>query len=301
MTDQYTTETHSRVLTAFFDTRAAAETAIRDLTAAGIPKEYISLVGGGGASATSATTAGDRGIWESLKEFFMPEEDRYAYAEGLRRGGYLVSVRSGEANYDRVMDILDRDGSIDMDEREASWRSEGWTGYRAGAAGAGAAAYGSASAASTATTTASRGVTAGQDEVIPVYEEQIRIGKRDVSHGRVRLRTYVVETPVTEQVSLHSERVEIERHPVDRAVSAADVAFKDRTIEAEEYAEEAIVQKDVRVKEEVGLRKVAEEKTHTVSDTVRRTEVEIEDERGTVSRDVGSRPAANPKLGTPKV
>ena len=90
---------------------------------------------------------------------------------------------------------------------------------------------------------------------------------------------YVVETPVQEKVGLRSEHVEIDRHPVDRAVTAADVAFQDRTIELEEFAEEAVVAKEVRVKEEIGLRKVAEQRTETVSDTVRRTEVEIEDER----------------------
>ena len=44
--------------------------------------------------------------------------------------------------------------------------------------------------------------TAGTEEVVPVYEEQLRVGKRDVSHGRVRIRSYVVETPVNEQVRL---------------------------------------------------------------------------------------------------
>lgn len=283
MTDPYTTQSHSRILTAFFDTRAAAETAVRDLTAAGIAKEQVSLLGEG-ASPTQATHS-ERGFWDSLKDFFMPEEDRYTYAEGLRRGGYLVTVRSDQANYDRIIDILDRDGSIDMDEREATWRSEGWTGYRAAAAGR----------------TATSGSTAGQDEAIPLYEEQISIGKRDVSHGRVRLRTYVVETPVTEQVALRSERVEIERHPVDRAVSGGEAAFRERTIEAEEHAEEAVVQKNVRVREEIGLRKVAEERTQTVSDTVRRTEVEIEDERGTATRESGSRPIVTPTPGTSKI
>ena len=88
---------------------------------------------------------------------------------------------------------------------------------------------------------------------------------------------------------LSDERVEIERHPVDRAAAPAGVTSTDRTLEAEGYAEEAIVAKDVRVKEEMGLRKVAEQRTETVPDKVRRTE--IEDERGrivqrTMSKDV---------------
>jgi stress response protein YsnF len=59
----------------------------------------------------------------------------------------------------------------------------------------------------------------GNEEVIPVAEEELRIGKRDVSHGRVRVRSYVVETPVSEQVSLREENVHIERRPADRAIS----------------------------------------------------------------------------------
>jgi uncharacterized protein (TIGR02271 family) len=76
---------------------------------------------------------------------------------------------------------------------------------------------------------------------VPVYEEQLRVGKRDVSHGRVRIRSYVVETPVNEQVRLRSESVQIERKPVDRPVAAGDALFQDRVIEAEERAEEAVV------------------------------------------------------------
>ena len=168
----------------------------------------------------------------------MPEEDRHGYAEGLRRGGYIVAVTADEANYTRVLDILDRDGSVDMDEREASWRKEGWTGSQAGKpavlgatpapAVASAAtqtrlvddrAVSAAPAQSTAATGAAGTVAAGSEEVVPVYEEELRVGKRDVSHGRVRLRSYVVETPVREQIGLREERVSVERRPVDRAVT----------------------------------------------------------------------------------
>ena len=297
MSDLFRDDVHSRTLTAFFDTRGAADQAVADLEAAGIPRQHINRVDGRAASAGTATTGtGGTGFLASLKDMFMPEEDRYGYAEGLQRGGYLVSVKADEANYTRVTDILDRDGAIDMDEREVSWRQEGWTGYQAGSTArstAGSAATGAVAGATTAavaTGTAATGIAAAgatrgtgtvQDEVIPVYEERLKVGKRDVSHGRVRLRSYVVETPVQEQVSLHSEHVEVDRRPVDRAVTSADVAFQDRTIELEERAEEAIVSKDVRVTEEVGLRRVADERTETISDKVRRTEVEVDDGRTT--------------------
>ena len=305
MSDFSRDDVHSRTLTAFFDTRGAADQAVSDLEAAGIPRQHIHRVDGGATSTPTTMSTGDTGFFAALKDMFMPEEDRYGYAEGLQRGGFLVSVRADEANYTRVTDILDRDGAIDMDEREASWRKEGWTGYQAGgtattvgytAAGTAAAAGGVATiAANTGPTTVSaantaRGLETDRDEVIPVYEERLKVGKRDVSHGRVRLRSYVVETPVQEQVSLHSERVEVDRRPVDRAVTSADLAFQDRTIELEESAEEVVISKDVRVTEEVGLRKVAQERTETVSDKVRHTEVEVEDGRtiGAVAGAAGS-------------
>ena len=300
MSDFSRDDVHSRTLTAFFDTRGAADQAISDLEAAGVPRQHIHRVEGGTTATASTSSTGSTGFLASLKDMFMPEEDRYGYAEGLQRGGYLISVRAEEANYTRVMDILDRDGAVDMDEREASWRKEGWTGYQAGSmtasttgyAGTGSTSATASSVAAAATSAtagraevaaagARQGLAAGQDDVIPIYEERLKVGKRDVSHGRVRLRSYVIETPVQEQVSLHSEHVEVDRRPVDRAVTSADVAFQDRTIELDEYAEEAVVSKDVRVTEEIGLRKVAQERTETVSDKVRHTEVEIEDGRTT--------------------
>jgi len=283
-----TNEVHSRSLTAFFDTREAADRAIRDLESAGIPRQHISRIDGGTSSTSATTGLGGTGFWDSLKDLFMPDEDRYGYAEGLRRGGYMVSVRAEEASYNRVLEILDRDGAVDMDQREASWRSEGWAGYQAGGVAMGAAGVTGAAAnlaarptAQTRTAAASdvRSLRSGEDAVIPIYEEQLRVGKRDVSHGRVRLRSYMVETPVNEQVTLRSERVDVERHAVDRPVSATDAMFQDRAIELEETAEEAVVSKQARVVEEISLRKEAHDRTETITDKVRRTEVEIEDER----------------------
>jgi len=100
----------------------------------------------------------------------------------------------------------------------------------------------------------------------------------------VRVRSYVVETPVNEQVNLRQERVSVERRPADRAVSGADNLFRERTIEAEERAEEAVVSKEARVKEELVVKKDVGQRTETVSDKVRRTEVEVEDDRTSATR-----------------
>jgi uncharacterized protein (TIGR02271 family) len=113
-------------------------------------------------------------------------------------------------------------------------------------------------------------------EAIPVVEETLRVGKREVSGGRVRVRSYVVETPIEEQVTLRSEHVDVERRAVDRPVTDADRLFQDRTIEATETSEEAVIAKEARVTDEVVIRKEADQRTETVRDTVRRTEVEVD-------------------------
>ena len=122
-----------------------------------------------------------------------------------------------------------------------------------------------------------------RDGSIDVVEERMTVAKREADLGRVRVRSYVRETPVEEAVNLREERVSIERRPVDRAATDAD--FQDQTIEAREYAEEAVVNKEARVVEEVALHKDVQDREEVVRDTLRKTEVEIEDERGAVGRD----------------
>jgi len=200
----------------------------------------------------------------------VPHEDRAVLRESIRRCGAVFYAEVPDGEFQAVSEVLESAGAVDFEEREAAWRREGWTGAIP-ASTTGTPAEGAA----TARTLGER-----SEERIPVVEERLRVGKRETSHGRIRIRSYVVETPVQEQVTLREERVHVERRPVDRPVGAADDAqFRERTIEATETGEEAVVSKEARVKEEVVVRKEAEERTQTVSDTVRRTEVKVEDER----------------------
>jgi len=133
--------------------------------------------------------------------------------------------------------------------------------------------------------TARHGLGSDREEVIPVAEERIDVGKRQVERGMVRVRSYVTETPVNEQVNLREEHVTVERRAVNPASeTASEDAFRERTVEVSETAEEAVVQKRARVTEEVVIRKDVEERAQTVSDTVRRTEVEIDDGRTDTAR-----------------
>lgn len=117
---------------------------------------------------------------------------------------------------------------------------------------------------------------AAGEETLQLAEEALSVGKRAVEGGATRIRKYVVSTPVEEQVRLRDEKVTIERRPVTDGRPVAGESFADKTIEMRETREEAVVSKEARVKEEIGLRKEAAERVETVKDNVRREEVDIQ-------------------------
>lgn len=269
------------------------------------------LLGAGVGAATG-------GVVGALTDAGINETDAHAYAEGVRRGGTLVTVRADDVTSKKVADILGAHGTVNMDDREANWRKEGWTGTHQApsvteslGAAAGTAAHAVGHVARDVKNTlkeeltpTARGVgdrpagSQGASETIPVIEEKLRVGKREENLGHVRIHSTVVATPVQEQVTLHSEKVTIDRHPVDRPLSGSDDAhFRDRTIEATEHREVPLVAKEARVKEEIALQKSATTRVETVSDTVRHTEVEVTDERGHVIKP-GSAATTPPR--TPK-
>jgi uncharacterized protein (TIGR02271 family) len=119
---------------------------------------------------------------------------------------------------------------------------------------------------------------AAEGEVhIPVVEEELQVGTRHVERGGVKIYSHVTEQPVEQEVHLRDERVTVERRPVDRPATERDLAaFKEGTIEVTETHEEPVVSKQARVVEEVVIDKEASQRTQTVRDTVRRTEVDVE-------------------------
>jgi len=274
-------------LTALFDTRAEADRAGERLVSeVGIARSDVTVIAQE-AGAAGSGVAEDTGFFGALKSLFMPDDDRDAYSEAIRRGGFLLTARVEEGGAEQAMAILEADGAVDLDERRQTWRAEGGrTGgdeapsVAQALPGGTVVATGAAGAAGGTPAAAARPAGAGEEETIALAEERLRVGKREAERGRVRVRTYVVETPVEEQVRLREERVDVERRPADRPVADADEAlFRERTVEATETAEEAVARKDAHVTEEVVVRKEAEERTEAVRDTVRRTEVEVEDDR----------------------
>lgn len=278
-----TTSSTSNTITAFFDDRSEADRAVSRLVEAGISRESIRVIADSTEGASSDSHE-HKGFWASLADMFMPDDDRNVYAEGIRRGGYLVTVSGYPFDmHDKALDILDDEGSVDLDERAKAWESEGWSRSENNEVFASSTYDRSAGSARAQT------LNADGEDVIPVVEEELRVGKRDVNNGRVRVRSYVTERPVSENVSLRDENVEVTRRAVNRPLDGTENAFVDRTIEAEEHREEAVISKEARVVEEVTLRKTAEQREETVSDSVRKTEVEVDDDRtGTIRKDEGS-------------
>lgn len=119
---------------------------------------------------------------------------------------------------------------------------------------------------------------------VPVIEEQISVSKREVETGGVRVETNVVETPVQEQVTLREEEVHVSRRPVNQAVDPSAIdQLQTGTIEVRETGEQAVVSKEARVVEEVVIDKEATQRTETIQDTVRRTDVDVQEISGSTT------------------
>jgi uncharacterized protein (TIGR02271 family) len=218
------------------------------------------------------------GILGALIDMGVPEEDAGYYAEGVRRGGTIVTVNTPDHLANDAIAVMNRHNPVDIEKRAAQWRQEGWTGYEAEAKAHAAATTERTGAERHYAPETHKTVVGAEGETkVPVMEEEIRVGKRQVEHGGVRMHAFVERQPVEEQVRLRQERVDVERRPVDRPISEADLkAFEEGTYEFTEKGEEAVVDKRARVIEEVVVKKGVEEHTETVRDTVRRTKVDVE-------------------------
>jgi stress response protein YsnF len=111
--------------------------------------------------------------------------------------------------------------------------------------------------------------------VIPLAEETLIVGKHLVNSGTTTVRRYVVESPVEQRVELYDEKAVVERRrPVTDAVTGE--ILTDVTFEMFEISEVPFVAKDVKVREEIAVRRERTRRVEMVRDTVRRDEIEIE-------------------------
>ncbi len=253
-------------IVAIYDTHAHAELAAADLKAAGVPASAVSVhAKATGNMTTTTATAGaprEEGFWSSLFGG-SPDHDTAVYDRSMDNGSTVVTVKTPESHVTKVMEILESHNPIDIDERATSY---GMTQTAAPMA----------RPVMPASPAPMQTGTVATDGKMQLSEESLSVGKRVVNQGGTRIRRYVVETPVEQNVNLHSEKVVLERHPVTDGRPASD-SFSDKTIEMTEMAEEAVVSKTAHVYEEVGLRKEATDRTETIRDSVRKEEVEIEE------------------------
>jgi len=219
------------------------------------------------------------GMIGALVDMGIPEESAHEYAESVRRGNVLVTAQVEDNRSDEATRIMQRKGLVDIQREAQNWRSSGWKGFDANATPVDTTAT-SQSMNTTTRTGATRNTTANTnagDQTFQVVEEDLQVGKRAVETGGVRVTSRMSETPVEEEVRLRQEHVEVERRPVDRAATTADLnAFKEGTLEVRETQEQPVISKEARVVEEVRVRKNVEEHTERVQDTVRRTDVDVE-------------------------
>ena len=303
----YDPNLHDNQIVAVYETMAQANAARDALVSAGVDTSAVQVIDqasqnvGGGASGAYTT---DDSFWGSIKSLFAPDEDTHAYGHAIAQGHAMVIVSPAQtANRSHIIEVLEMTGPIDFDAKLEEWRQSGYnytptgstlhsetaTGMATGTGSALGAVTGAVAGAASDVKTAFTGTGTGtgtgtMDDKLQVIQERLRVGKREVAAGAVRVRSYVVERPVEEQVRLHEERINVVRTPVDRAVTGAEAGlFQERTIEARATSEEAVVSKEARVVEEIGINKQASDRTETVRDTVRETKVEVEDTTATAA------------------
>jgi stress response protein YsnF len=261
-------------LVAVYNLREDGESVRDRLIALGIPATDIRLssaAADASAAAVTETVPDERhhSFWDWLFGEDVPEHDRVWYHGNLRGGRTALSVLvRSDAEREQVADILEEFNPVDLhDETTAGIggatpiSSEARAGHTAGTADQ--------------VRTEAAGLTEQTEQVIPVVKEELAVGKT-ATERRYRIRTYVVETPVEEQVRLRDERVIVERRPASGTVGSNAGALQEREFEVTERHEEPAVEKRARETEEVVIRKEADERVETVRDTVRETKVDVD-------------------------
>lgn len=252
----------SITLAGVFDSDTQAQAACRKLEQAGIDKRAIRVESGSSSSSPAAEPEDRRGFFQKL--FGIGDDDASSshYAEATRRGNPVVTVQLADENrVNEVSDILEDSGAVDVDQRVEQWKASGYV------------------PPATGTHLAGTHIADGDDgQTMKSVEEDLKVGKRVVQKGRVRIHRSMTETPVEEQVTLRDEKASIERKKVDRPATDADMqaAFKDKDVEIRESSEEPVVSKSARVTEEVSVGKKSSDRTETVKDSVRSTHIDVE-------------------------
>jgi len=253
---------------------------IRTVTLPGIGLTHAS---GPLATVLSRTEGGERHqLLDELMARGISEEDAQCYAEGVRRGCTLVLLRVHDEDAADVARIMERHNARDIHELAARWRERGWTGFQPTAPPLTRDEFMRERelhrpASRPEPEVRERVAERAGDVTLPVIEEEMRVGKRQVQSGAVRIVQEVHERPVEETIRLREEHIRVERRPVDRPISPERIGeIHDRTFEITESREEPVVSKTARIKEEVVVHKETGEREEKVRGTVRSSDVRVE-------------------------
>lgn len=276
-------------LVAVFDNRVDAQNAMNELLSSGFNSPDVRLSGADSGAAASTDT--DTGITGGIKNFFSDlfsddnKEHATRYQGAVTGGKHVVTLTADSLpEVERAADIVEGFGPIDIDEHASG---VGIGGAGALLAGGGASGLQGAQMLSQSASSQHQGASGASlqrdtsatasSATIPVVQEQLKVGKRDVERGGVRIYSRVVETPVHETIGLREEHVDVQRRAVNQPLDPLDTdAFKEQTIEMRERAEEAVVEKSARITEEVTIGKQVSQRQEEINDTVRHTEVNVE-------------------------
>ena len=267
-----------------FENRSVADQVVQELLAAGFSERNLNRYEG--SQDEIERELGREGISSADADY---------YAEGLRSGGALVSVRAKDNQVDEAVEIMNRYANTGTADDSTTYDT-GTVDYAASSAPSNldTVAMGTTTEVTEVSTPVSAATpiaaTTDADEArLAVAEERLVVGKRQVSRGGMRVRRVVTELPVEEQVTLRDETIRVDRRPVDRATTGSDSdLFTEQTFEFSETDEEAVIKKEARVVEEVVVGKTVEERTETVRDTVRRSDVQIEEIAATYGQTLAS-------------
>jgi stress response protein YsnF len=269
-------------LVAIYPSLSQADAARSRLLESGIAGEDIRLSADRHASAATSTVTPKQegGFLDWLFGTNIPDDHQRWYGSNLRDGRTALSVYLRGNNALTVHDILEEFDPIDVEEEGLAPMAQ------SGIAGA-------------STRNDMHEAGSETEQIIPVAKEELAVGKRE-SERRYRIRTYVVERPVEEQVHLRDERVVVEHRPASGEHATGDDGFQEREFEVVERHQEPVVAKKARAVEEVVVHKDAKDRVETVRDTVRETKVDIDEgmgRAGQTSADVdraaaGNKPAA---------
>ena len=280
----------SETIVAVYSTPALAELAIADLKAAGVPNSAIEhfsqsepMTGqegypAGAAASTSNKSHGGFWSWLTGEETTDTTTSQHAmYEQSLASGHTVVTVVVDQMQADQIMDVLDRHKPIDIDQHGGAYAETGAVSTAPSLAPVDNTLPPAAMATTSAPMATAAPVAGSGEQVLSLSEETLQVGKREIDRGVTRVRRYVVERPVEEQIRLRDERVSVFRRPVTSKTTAGiGDSFSDKVIEVTETDEEAVVGKTARVVEEVVVQKAVDERLETIKDTVRHEEVEIE-------------------------